>query len=117
MHEVTTEAPREGQFVQYPGSPFELFQPYPPAGDQPAAIDALVEGIRNHGHKHVMALPSEKQLAEMAAKGAKINAPGLTPFRDAVKPTYEKAKGKWGADTDAILADAAAVRKELPVKK
>ncbi|MFG5775842.1 excinuclease ABC subunit UvrB [Comamonas sp. J-3] len=45
MHEVTTEAPREGQFVQYPGSPFELFQPYPPAGDQPAAIDALVEGI------------------------------------------------------------------------
>ena len=59
----------------------------------------------------------EKQLAEMAAKGAKINAPGLTPFRDAVKPTYEKAKGKWGADTDAILADAAAVRKELPVKK
>jgi excinuclease ABC subunit B len=31
--------------VTYPGSPFELFQPYPPAGDQPAAIDALVEGI------------------------------------------------------------------------
>ena len=45
MHEVTTEAAREGQFVQYPGSPFELFQPYPPAGDQPAAIDGLVEGI------------------------------------------------------------------------
>ena len=32
-------------FVQYPNSPFELYQPYPPAGDQPAAIDALVEGI------------------------------------------------------------------------
>ncbi|MBB6579839.1 excinuclease ABC subunit B [Comamonas odontotermitis] len=45
MHEVTTEAARQGQFVQYPGSPFELFQPYPPAGDQPAAIDGLVEGI------------------------------------------------------------------------
>ncbi|MCL1960360.1 MAG: hypothetical protein FWG56_00940, partial [Desulfovibrionaceae bacterium] len=27
-----------GQFVSYPGSPFELYQPYPPAGDQPAAI-------------------------------------------------------------------------------
>ena len=26
---------------------FELFQPYPPAGDQPAAIDALVEGIQD----------------------------------------------------------------------
>jgi excinuclease ABC subunit B len=32
-------------FIQYPGSPFELFQPYPPAGDQPAAIDKLVEGL------------------------------------------------------------------------
>ena len=59
----------------------------------------------------------EKQLAEMASKGAKINSPSLTPFRDAVKPTYEKAKAKWGSDTDAILADAAAVRKALPVAK
>jgi excinuclease ABC subunit B len=33
--------------VQHPGSPFELFQPYPPAGDQPGAIDALVEGFEN----------------------------------------------------------------------
>ena len=32
-------------FVQYPGSPFELFQPYPPAGDQPTAIEQLVEGL------------------------------------------------------------------------
>ncbi len=32
-------------FVSYPGSPFELFQPYPPAGDQPAAIEKLVEGL------------------------------------------------------------------------
>ncbi len=38
---------QEGEFVQFPGSPFELFQPYPPAGDQPQAIDLLVEGIEN----------------------------------------------------------------------
>ena len=37
--------PAEGQFVCYPDSPFQLFQPYPPAGDQPAAIDLLVEGV------------------------------------------------------------------------
>ncbi len=37
----------EGQFVQYPGSPFELYQPYPPAGDQPTAIAGLVEGIQD----------------------------------------------------------------------
>ncbi|MBC7204024.1 MAG: DEAD/DEAH box helicase family protein, partial [Pusillimonas sp.] len=34
-------------FVQYPNSPFELYQPYSLAGDQPAAIDALVEGIED----------------------------------------------------------------------
>ncbi|MEO7106837.1 MAG: excinuclease ABC subunit UvrB [Rhodoferax sp.] len=34
-----------GHFIRYPNSPFELFQPYPPAGDQPEAIDQLVEGV------------------------------------------------------------------------
>ena len=46
-----TEAPdfpkSTGQFVSYPDSPFELYQPYPPAGDQPEAIDKLVEGIND----------------------------------------------------------------------
>ncbi len=44
MQEVITE-PAKGQFVRFPGSPFELYQPYPPAGDQPVAIDKLVEGV------------------------------------------------------------------------
>ncbi len=39
-------APAQGQFVRYDGSPFELFQPYPPAGDQPTAIEKLVEGVQ-----------------------------------------------------------------------
>jgi len=29
----------------FPGSPFRLYQPFPPAGDQSEAIDKLVEGI------------------------------------------------------------------------
>ncbi|OOG52021.1 excinuclease ABC subunit B [Polaromonas sp. C04] len=33
--------------MQFPGSPFELFLPYPPAGDQPVAIDKLVEGVND----------------------------------------------------------------------
>ena len=37
----------EGQFLQFAGSPFELFQPYLPAGDQPQAIDQLVEGVND----------------------------------------------------------------------
>ena len=36
-----------GTFVRFPDSPFELYQPYPPAGDQPQAIDKLVEGVHD----------------------------------------------------------------------
>ena len=36
-----------GRFVHFPDSPFELFEPFPPAGDQPTAIAGLVEGIRD----------------------------------------------------------------------
>ena len=36
-----------GQFVSFPDSPFQLYQPYPPAGDQPAAIEKLVEGVND----------------------------------------------------------------------
>jgi excinuclease ABC subunit B len=33
--------------VTFPDSPFKLHQPFPPAGDQPTAIDGLVEGIND----------------------------------------------------------------------
>ena len=41
------EPASEGTFVRFDGSPFELFQPYPPAGDQPDAIEQLVEGLND----------------------------------------------------------------------
>ena len=37
----------KGTFASFPNSPFELFQPYLPAGDQPQAIEKLVEGIND----------------------------------------------------------------------
>jgi excinuclease ABC subunit B len=37
--------PGTGEFVQFEGSPFQLYQPYMPAGDQPHAIEQLIEGI------------------------------------------------------------------------
>ncbi|MCP3716943.1 excinuclease ABC subunit UvrB [Paraburkholderia sp. CNPSo 3281] len=37
----------ESKFVQYEGSPFQLYQPYLPAGDQPTAIETLVEGVED----------------------------------------------------------------------
>jgi excinuclease ABC subunit B len=42
-----TSAPPQGDFVSFEGSPFQLFQPYPPAGDQPTAIAQLVEGVHD----------------------------------------------------------------------
>ena len=43
----TTETLDESKFVTFEGSPFQLYQPYPPAGDQPTAIATLVEGIED----------------------------------------------------------------------
>src|SRR5688500_20389939 len=43
----TTEETRKGEFISFAGSPFELYQPYPPAGDQPQAIEKLVEGVQD----------------------------------------------------------------------
>ena len=54
------------------------------------------------------------QLKEMAAKGAKVNAkPDVAAFRTRVQPVYAKAREKYGADVDAFLKDAEAVRKAV----
>ena len=34
-------------FATFPESPFRLYQPFPPAGDQPEAIRQLVEGLED----------------------------------------------------------------------
>ena len=43
----TSDVPQTGTFARFPDSPFELFQPYLPAGDQPLAIEKLVEGVND----------------------------------------------------------------------
>ena len=45
--ETDSAAPASGTFVRFDNSPFELFQPYPPAGDQPEAIRQLIEGVED----------------------------------------------------------------------
>lgn len=50
MSDTLIEAPDaldESKFVTFDGSPFQLYQPYPPAGDQPDAIATLVEGVED----------------------------------------------------------------------
>ncbi len=44
--EIDAASPSEN-IVRFPGSPFLLHQPFPPAGDQPEAIAQLVEGIED----------------------------------------------------------------------
>ena len=59
----------------------------------------------------------DKQLKEMESKGAKIARPPVDPFRQAVKPVYDKAREKYGAaNVDSLLAEAEAVRKAIPAK-
>ena len=84
----------------------------------PADRDAITKAAKEAGdwsRKEVRAA-EDAQIADMQGKGAKIGRPNLAPFRDAVQPAYAKAKEKYGADVDAILADADIVRKALPAK-
>ncbi|MBN3790910.1 excinuclease ABC subunit UvrB [Burkholderia sp. Ac-20353] len=46
-HAEVGDALDESKFVTFDGSPFQLYQPYLPAGDQPTAIATLVEGIED----------------------------------------------------------------------
>jgi len=45
MTDAHDAAAPQGEFVSFPDSPFQLFMPYPPAGDQPKAIEQLIEGV------------------------------------------------------------------------
>jgi TRAP-type transport system periplasmic protein len=79
----------------------------------PADQKAVQEAARIAGKfsREFARANEEKQINGMANKGAKVARPALAPFRDAVQPVYAKAREKYGADVDAILADAAKVRK------
>ncbi|MBN4668013.1 excinuclease ABC subunit UvrB [Pandoraea nosoerga] len=37
----------ESKFLTFPDSPYQLYCPFPPAGDQPTAIEQLVEGVED----------------------------------------------------------------------
>ncbi|MCC2970440.1 excinuclease ABC subunit UvrB [Massilia sp. IC2-476] len=47
MAELSIANAPEPTVLTFPGSPFKLHQPFPPAGDQPTAIAGLVEGIND----------------------------------------------------------------------
>jgi excinuclease ABC subunit B len=45
MAELSIVNTPEPTVITFPNSPFKLHQPFPPAGDQPTAIEGLIEGI------------------------------------------------------------------------
>jgi excinuclease ABC subunit B len=47
MAELSVVNTPEPTVITYPNSPFKLHQPFPPAGDQPAAIQGLIDGIED----------------------------------------------------------------------
>jgi TRAP-type transport system periplasmic protein len=80
--------------------------------DQKAVTEAAV--VAGKFSRQMISGNDENQLKEMTAKGAKINRqPNVAAFRSAVQPVYAKAREKYGADVDAFLKDAEAVRKAV----
>jgi len=47
MADLSIATSPEPTVLTFPDSPFKLHQPFPPAGDQPTAIEGLIEGIND----------------------------------------------------------------------
>jgi excinuclease ABC subunit B len=76
--EVEAVPPAAGEFVTFAGSPFQLFMPYPPAGDQPAAIAKLVEGIEDGlAFQTLLGVTGSGKTFTMANVIARIGRPAL----------------------------------------
>jgi excinuclease ABC subunit B len=79
---TVTDAPAAdvpaGEFVSFPDSPFQLYQPYPPAGDQPAAIAQLVEGVRDGlSYQTLLGVTGSGKTFTMANVIARLGRPAI----------------------------------------
>jgi excinuclease ABC subunit B len=67
-----------GRFASFPDSPFQLFEPYPPAGDQPTAIAQLVEGVRDGlTYQTLLGVTGSGKTYTMAGVIARIGRPAI----------------------------------------
>jgi excinuclease ABC subunit B len=72
------EALDESKFVEFEGSPFHLYQPYPPAGDQPGAIAQLVEGIEDGlSYQTLLGVTGSGKTFTMANVIARLGRPAI----------------------------------------
>ncbi|MGM9489445.1 excinuclease ABC subunit UvrB [Ideonella sp. YS5] len=85
ISEVVPDAPAaesadspQGEFVSFEGSPFQLFQPYPPAGDQPTAIEQLVEGVNDGlAYQTLLGVTGSGKTFTMANVIARLGRPAI----------------------------------------
>ncbi len=77
-HATISTGLEEARFVSYPDSPFQLYQPYPPAGDQPHAINLLEEGIRDGlMHQTLLGVTGSGKTFTMANVIARLGRPAV----------------------------------------
>ncbi len=78
LTEIAPPAAPAGEFVDFPGSPFQLFMPYPPAGDQPNAIRELVEGVRDGlAYQTLLGVTGSGKTFTMANVIARLGRPAI----------------------------------------
>ncbi|MGM3275882.1 excinuclease ABC subunit UvrB [Ralstonia sp. 24A2] len=68
----------ESKFVTFEGSPFQLYQPYPPAGDQPEAIRQLVENVEDGlSYQTLLGVTGSGKTYTMANVIARVGRPAI----------------------------------------
>ncbi|MBK9362331.1 MAG: excinuclease ABC subunit UvrB [Rubrivivax sp.] len=71
-------APAQGFFVSYPDSPFQLFQVFAPAGDQPTAIAQLVDGVTDGlAYQTLLGVTGSGKTYTMANVIARLGRPAI----------------------------------------
>lgn len=68
----------EGKFVTFPDSPFQLYQPFPPSGDQPEAVNRLIDGLENGlAYQTLLGVTGSGKTYTMANVIAKTGRPAI----------------------------------------
>ena len=68
----------DGRFVQFEDSPFELLEPFPAAGDQPAAISSLVQGLQDgEAYQTLLGVTGSGKTYTMAQVIARMGRPAI----------------------------------------
>ena len=68
----------ESKFINFPNSPFRLYQPFAPSGDQPEAIDRLTQGLEDGlAYQTLLGVTGSGKTYTMANVIARIGRPAI----------------------------------------